>query len=280
MRRSFVVCVALVVCGSSVGGVVDFETTPSGGGASDDTALDLASAYDVEGVGVRFGFDIDDDRIPDNPAAFERRGDDGANGFFSSFGSLGFDSERPSDPQLLGQFFVRQAVSIGGLPGNFVVVHDADASAVSGEIWDIDASSLAPTETERWRVSAYDSGGELLASVESPAGISDGDPGSLDSRPWTFSFEGVGPIRRVVLEFTGTKTSGIGLAFDNYSLSPALCAGDVNGDGATDVFDFTDLASNFGAGPGATRAQGDVNGDGFVDVFDFADLASDFGCGG
>jgi hypothetical protein len=56
------------------------------------------------------------------------------------------------------------------------------------------------------------------------------------------------------------------------------CVGDVNGDGKTDVFDFADLASNFGAGPGATRQQGDLNGDGFVDVFDFGDLAGDFGC--
>jgi hypothetical protein len=56
------------------------------------------------------------------------------------------------------------------------------------------------------------------------------------------------------------------------------CPGDVDGDGDTDVFDFADLASGFGAGPGATRAEGDLTGDGFVDVFDFADLASDFGC--
>jgi hypothetical protein len=56
------------------------------------------------------------------------------------------------------------------------------------------------------------------------------------------------------------------------------CVGDTTGDGVTDVFDFADLADNFGAGPGATRAMGDVNHNGFVDVFDFADLADDFGC--
>jgi hypothetical protein len=39
-----------------------------------------------------------------------------------------------------------------------------------------------------------------------------------------------------------------------------------------------DLAANFGAGPGATREQGDLTGDGFVDVFDFGELAADFGC--
>jgi hypothetical protein len=57
------------------------------------------------------------------------------------------------------------------------------------------------------------------------------------------------------------------------------CVGDVNGDGVTDVFDFSDLAANFGAGPGATREQGDLTGDGFVDVFDFGALTADFGCG-
>ncbi len=57
------------------------------------------------------------------------------------------------------------------------------------------------------------------------------------------------------------------------------CVGDVNGDGSTDVFDFSDLAGSFGAGPGATREMGDLTGDGWVDVFDFADLAVDFGCG-
>ncbi len=57
-----------------------------------------------------------------------------------------------------------------------------------------------------------------------------------------------------------------------------VCVADLNGDGATDVFDFAELANNFGAGPGATLAQGDITGDGFVDVFDFAELANDFGC--
>ncbi len=56
------------------------------------------------------------------------------------------------------------------------------------------------------------------------------------------------------------------------------CPGDIDGNGSTDVFDFAELASNFGAGPGATRAEGDLTGDGFVDVFDFGELAADFGC--
>jgi hypothetical protein len=61
---------------------------------------------------------------------------------------------------------------------------------------------------------------------------------------------------------------------------PCQCPGDLNGDGAVDVFDFGDLAANFGAGTPdcATRAQGDLNCDGVIDVFDFGNLAADFGC--
>lgn len=55
-----------------------------------------------------------------------------------------------------------------------------------------------------------------------------------------------------------------------------LCAGDVNENGAVDVFDFAILASHFGAGPGLTRTEGDLNADGSVDVFDFSELASNF----
>jgi glucose/arabinose dehydrogenase len=56
-----------------------------------------------------------------------------------------------------------------------------------------------------------------------------------------------------------------------------FCPGDLNGDLVTDVFDFADLATNFGSGP-ARFIEGDINGDGVVDVFDFGVLAGDFGC--
>jgi hypothetical protein len=59
---------------------------------------------------------------------------------------------------------------------------------------------------------------------------------------------------------------------------PSPCGGDVNGDGSTNVSDFTILAGNYGAGPGASRGSGDLNGDGFVNASDFVVLAGDFGC--
>jgi lysyl endopeptidase len=59
------------------------------------------------------------------------------------------------------------------------------------------------------------------------------------------------------------------------------CGGDVNGDGVTNVFDFTDLAAAFGSAPGDDNWNpgADLNDDGTVDVFDFTELSGDFGCG-
>ena len=57
-----------------------------------------------------------------------------------------------------------------------------------------------------------------------------------------------------------------------------FCAGDLNGDLVTDIFDFADFAGHFASGPPARFSDGDLNGDGTVNVFDFAVLAGNFGC--
>jgi hypothetical protein len=63
------------------------------------------------------------------------------------------------------------------------------------------------------------------------------------------------------------------------SSATPTCLGDVNGDGATDIFDFADLANAFGSTDNPPFANGDLDGDRDVDIFDFADFADDFGCG-
>jgi hypothetical protein len=75
----------------------------------------------------------------------------------------------------------------------------------------------------------------------------------------------------------GTYRDGLSCAD---AIDPCQCPADLNGDGNVDVFDFGDLAANFGNGAPdcATRAEGDLNCDGVIDVFDFGDLAADFGC--
>jgi hypothetical protein len=58
---------------------------------------------------------------------------------------------------------------------------------------------------------------------------------------------------------------------------PTSCAGDVNGDGATNASDFTILAGAFGTSV-TVGTNGDLNGDGLVNAADFVILAGDFGC--
>lgn len=55
------------------------------------------------------------------------------------------------------------------------------------------------------------------------------------------------------------------------------CAGDVDGDFDTDVFDFAILALHF-ARAVPPNTDGDLDGDGVVTAFDFATLAESFGC--
>lgn len=55
--------------------------------------------------------------------------------------------------------------------------------------------------------------------------------------------------------------------------------GDANGDGFVTGADFTIWNDNYGAGPGATRAQGDFNCDGFVTGGDFTIWADNYGAG-
>ena len=52
--------------------------------------------------------------------------------------------------------------------------------------------------------------------------------------------------------------------------------GDINGDGAVDILDFSILASNWGK-PNATAGMGDLNGDGKVDILDLSILATAWG---
>lgn len=92
--------------------------------------------------------------------------------------------------------------------------------------------------------------------------------------------DGSGPALFVGGTFTGAGGAGAGLIAKWQGCATGLvpnCPGDINGDGLVNLDDFIILASNFGAGPGATLAQGDLNNDGFVDLADFNILAINFG---
>lgn len=206
-----------VVSAPAAAQVIDFETTPAGLLPSDNAALDRTAVYTQDGVGVTFGFDTNGDGLTDQNAVFERRGVDSGTGFVSTNGSLGNDSEAPNAGSALGEFFLRQANSLGNVPGVFVISYDTEVQSLSGEIWDIDGRDDGAFE--QWRVSAFNAAGDLITSLLSPQGIEPSEAGSLDSREWTFVFDlpdGIPGITRVELEYVGTA-GDVGLAFDNYN---------------------------------------------------------------
>lgn len=71
----------------------------------------------------------------------------------------------------------------------------------------------------------------------------------------------------------------IGLVNNYFVPAPGTCVADVDGDGATDVFDFAEFAANFGRTDLVPGTGGDMDYDGDCDVLDFGAFAADFGCG-
>ena len=74
-----------------------------------------------------------------------------------------------------------------------------------------------------------------------------------------------------------TTIAGTQYAVVTKTPPPIACAGDIDGDSDTDIFDFAIIAANFGLSvtPGT---GGDLDGSGIVDVLDFGAFAGDFGC--
>lgn len=214
MIRRFLAALALSIASTSPlsAQVITFETTPSGVTPADDGVLGLATPYSVGALSITFGFDADLNGIPETTSHFERIGTDGTDGFAAC---NGLDAAAAGFEPQLGDFFLR-GVS-GGDFGHLIIKYSGGTvNGASGEIWDIDGLSNG---TEQYRVRAYDSGGGLLATIDSP--VSTQDSGclntELDGKPWTFSFSATPGITRITIDFIGTKTNGIGLAFNNFN---------------------------------------------------------------
>jgi PEP-CTERM motif len=195
--------------------VIDFEMTPAGGVPVDDAFL--AAAYNIGGSAtVAFYFDTNAnnsfDPGVDKLPVFEAYGPDGTDGFANGASA---DVASGGLAAQLGDFFLRQ-LQPGEPPPPFIVDYNlaGDIYGLSGEIWDIDGT---PTNTEQWLVEALDSSNSLLASQLSPLG----DSGALEGLPWVFSFTGLpSGFDKLRITFVGSKTSGLGLAFNNFE--PAI----------------------------------------------------------
>jgi hypothetical protein len=217
-----------------------------------------------------------------------------------NWGNFGFNGGVSVDPNIghatdpgSGEF---SAFMFGQFPGDnsandTVIFQDIPAPVAPGEevtvtaqvkqsINDPIAAGNALSVSIEW----FDAGGARASLGSSGTVILDSS--SPQDIFFEASYSAIAPAStasaRVNFVYTQVNEGGGAALIDDvtFAITPGpACAGDVNGDGVTDVFDFSDLAANFGAGPDATREQGDLNGDGVVDVFDFGDLAADFGCG-
>lgn len=194
--------------------LIDFESTPGGSTPTDDAIL--TTPYPIGGPdSVRFFFDRNlndtfDPGIDDLPV-FEAAGDDLADGFVNN-GLLQGDIPAAGFAAQLGDYFLRP-LQPGSVPSPFIIDYDTTLaiSAFSGEIWDIDGGVGA---TEQWQVDVLDGANNVLASQNSPVGIDS----TLDSMPWTFALSGLpAGVDKIRLTFIGTKISGVGLAFNNFS---------------------------------------------------------------
>lgn len=95
-------------------------------------------------------------------------------------------------------------------------------TSASGQIWDIDARPNGGGDPERYLVAALNASNQVVASIQSPLGISETSSGTLDGRPWTFSFNSVSkPIKRITI-VQDVPVGVKGFAFDNFNATQAV----------------------------------------------------------
>jgi len=213
-------CLALAA--TSANALIDFESY-----GTDDQVIDSNFKFVDGSVEVQFGIDIDGIYSTFEDEAFiEEVGTENADdGFWYNTGGA-FDTESPNAaPDTLGNYFLRtSALSAsefgegGTLPGVFLIKYTgAGARAASGQIWDVDGDPFAGG-SEAWKITAYDAGQNILAIDNTLEYFNNDENTSLDGQAYTFIFDNLtADLAYITIEFTGSKTSGIGLAFDNFS---------------------------------------------------------------
>lgn len=216
--RSRALCLLGALLTPAIAGAqaIDFETVP-GGAPADQLAI--TTQYEAS-FGVTFGLDNDDDGALDpglSPFLELVGGADPGTGFANH--QVGDDQADAGFEARLGSYFLRFGTGeTGDGDSALLIVYTQPVDAASGDLWDIDGSGSG---TERWLIEALDSGGSTIDSVLSPEGV-DFATDPFEGRPWTWSFSrGTADIHAIRIDFVGTKTSNVGLAFDRFSPSTA-----------------------------------------------------------
>ena len=213
---------ALVAAAGASASIIDFEPDSFGNLPDGSAAVDNMSILDQyeAAFGIRFGLDADKDLTRDAGDAplLELVGeDDPGNGFLNDPDGQ-YDFPRPEHAAELGDYFLRTEGLSGDLASLLIEYTAGGTFEASGQIWDIDGNNNQGTE--QWLVTAFDENGDEVDSMLSPLGEQNNSSVPTESAPWTWSFDVFpeGPaIEKILIEFVGTKTQGVGLAFDNFS---------------------------------------------------------------
>lgn len=95
----------------------------------------------------------------------------------------------------------------------FIIEYKGTAvTSATGEIWDIDYSTVY----ERFDVKAYsdyNATTQIGSTQRSPLGVDAADADSYDAKPWAWSFDGIGDIKKIVFTRTAT-TDAAGTTLD------------------------------------------------------------------
>lgn len=130
-------------------------------------------------------------------------------------GTQGYDKEAPPAAGGLGGWFLKSTndVATTGYV-KLIINYSTRIAAASGEIWDIDG--VGTWGTEQWEVTAFDAQDNVVDSILSPRSDLI-QPGALDGLPWLWTVSSQTGIAKIEIEFVGTKTDNVGLAFDNFT---------------------------------------------------------------
>ncbi|MFT4720475.1 MAG: hypothetical protein ACI9SB_001647 [Candidatus Azotimanducaceae bacterium] len=191
---------------------------PNGTLAADNMAIN--TQYRAQ-YGVSFGVDSDSNLEIDSGSSL--RLEDTANssgiwGYVSTNADQQYNNAASGfESQLGGWFLTNNGLN---LYEDLLIQYDNPVNDASGEIWDLDGRNNG--NYERWKISAYDDSNNLVGSVETPLGLHNTVEGSLDSKPWVWSFDTAGApqIMKIALAFTGT-TGVSPLGFNNFATSTA-----------------------------------------------------------
>jgi hypothetical protein len=189
---------------------IDFETLPDGSPIIDE--MFISDQYQAD-FGVRFDLV---DPVTLLPTGSPQIAEVGAPQ--TAFNGCGPDT--PLDDQQIGSFFLTDDTSVSNTAGTLLLTYSNPVAQSAGAILDVDTRSGG--NFEEWTIEALASDMSVLETrvITAPTGpgTCNATAGPGDATAIGFVFDRANAdIHFIVLRYTGTANSSIGLAFDNFS---------------------------------------------------------------